>query len=113
MINEKIVNVLAEFINKDEIKYLTYTGQADTYCVFNLADDKGINFADDEPEDIESSIQVHIFTKKPAEYKKLRNSVREALFKAGFSYPALTELYEKETKIYHIVYECEFVEGRE
>lgn len=113
MINEKIVNVLVEFINKDDIKYLTYTGTSDTYAVFNMAADKGTNFSDDEPEDIESSIQVHIFTKKPAEYKRLRNSVREALFKAGFSYPALTEIYEKETKIYHVIYECEFVEGRE
>ena len=113
MVNELIVNVLAKFINKDDVKCLTYTGQADTYCVFNLASNKGINFADDEPENTESSIQVHIFTKKPAEYKRLKNNVRKALFKAGFSYPALTENYEKETKFYHIVYECEFVEGRE
>lgn len=110
IVNNLIITTLSKFISRDNIKYLTYNGTADTYAVFNYADSRGINFADDAPDDIESSVQVHIFTK--SDYKKLRDPVREALFNAGFSYPAVTEMYEKETKLYHIVYECEFVEGR-
>lgn len=111
--NSLIVTVLSQFISKDDIKFLKYSGTSDTYAVFNCSDERGINFADDEPEDIENSVQIHIFTKSPAVYKKFKNAVREALFKAGFSYPAITEMYENETKYYHVVYECEFVEGRE
>ena len=113
MINSLIVNILSEYINRKDVKYLKYSGTADTYAVFNYADERGANYADDEPEDIENSIQVHIFTKSPAVYKAIKGAVREALFKAGFSYLSIAEQYEKENNYYHVVYECEFVEGRE
>jgi hypothetical protein len=85
-----------------------YTGVEDTYIVFNYADDRGMTFADDAPEDDVVSIQVHLFCLGKFDYRKLKKLIRVKLFNAGFSYPSIPlDTYESNTDKNHIVFECE------
>lgn len=94
-------------------EFQDYDGAADTYFVFNYADDRGANYADDAPQEIQYSIQIHLFCPKSFNFLSLKTQVREALFAAGFSYPTVQSNYESDTKINHVVWECEYVKARE
>lgn len=106
--NEKIINALIEL--GYPIKADKYTGQEKTYFVFNYADIRGTEFADDEPGIELYSIQVHFFTDYPFDYTKLIKSVKRKLHGAGFSWPSSQVLYENDTNKIHIVFTCEIGE---
>jgi hypothetical protein len=82
------------------------TGTAKTYYTFNYADNRGEIFADDEPQIDIASLQVHFFCPGNFNYKTVLKQTRSRLFKAGFSYPVITEDYEDETDTNHIIFEC-------
>lgn len=90
-----------------------YEGKSNIYCTFNYADDRGINFADDSPKDEQSSLQIHLFCPGAYNYNNLKKQIRSALFGADFSFPVITELYEKDTKLNHITFECDYVKESE
>jgi hypothetical protein len=95
-----------------------YTGSDKYHFTFNYVDDRGSDFGDDEPSCTKASMQIHFFLPinengSQINYIALKKKVRELLFTAGFTYPAITELTEAENNIRHIVYECDITEERE
>lgn len=95
------------------VEFLDYDGGALSYFVWNYADDRGGDYADDAPNTTVYSIQVHFFCPKSFDFIALKTQVRELLFNAGFSYPTIQIFYESDTKVNHIVWECEYVRARE
>lgn len=87
-----------------------YTGTAKTYIAFNYEDDRGELFADDEPEIDKAYMQIHLFTPGSFNYMTLKKQIRQALRKAGFSYPTVQSYYESDTDKNHIIFQCE-IEG--
>lgn len=90
-----------------------YTGTERRYFTFNYADERGRNFGDNEPGCIISYMQIHFFLPVSENYLKIKNQIREALFKAGFTYPSISMLLVTESKIRHIIFECQIAEERE
>lgn len=89
----------------------TYKGAEKKYFTFNYADDRPAHFSDDEPQYTIAYMQIHFFMPLKENYLKIKNQIREALFKAGFTYPAVT--ISTENDIRHIVFECDIEEERE
>lgn len=84
-----------------------YTGTEDKYYSFNYEDDRGLVFADNDPQIDVASIQVHLFVPLDFNYIQLKKRTRARLFKAGFSYPYITEFIETDKKKIHIIFQCE------
>lgn len=89
-----------------------YMGSDQRYFTFNYADDRGANFGDNEPQCTISYIQVHFFLLLNENYLELKKSIRESLFEAGFTYPQVTILTERDNGLRHLVFECEMEEER-
>lgn len=77
------------------------------WITYNFSDDFGTDFADDVPQETIHQVQVHLFLPITENFLKLQQQIREKLFDAGFTYPEITVLTEDETKIRHIIFECE------
>ena len=90
-----------------------YKGKEKRYFVFNPSDDRGADWGDNEPGTIKMTMQVHVFMPDEENYLSLKNKVREALFAAGTTYPAITMLRETENNVRHLVFEFEMLEERE
>ena len=88
-----------------------YTGEEERYFVYNYADERGLVFADDSPEVVKADVQVHFFLPVEENFIKIKNRIREALFKQGFTYPEVTVL--REAKKRHLVFECDIEEELE
>lgn len=110
-VNEVIIEALKEF--GYPCKPNLYKGSDKKYFTFNYADERGSNFGDNEPECVINYMQIHFFTPLNENCMSEKKKIREALFKAGFTYPVVTELTEPENNIRHIVYECDIAEERE
>jgi len=108
--NSIIINALSEFgypVVPD-----IYEGKEKRYITFNYADDRGMGFADDEPDYVLADMQIHYFLPLKENYLTDRRKIREALFKAGFTYPSIVNLLEPENNIRHLVFECQITEER-
>lgn len=92
------------------VEFLTYDGNASTYITFNYEDDRAISYADDTPQIDIAYIQVHLFIPSNVNYIALKKEIRSKLFKAGFTYPRVTSLYESDSKTNHIIFQCS-IEG--
>jgi hypothetical protein len=112
-VNSLIISTLKPLVST--VVPNNYSGTADTYIVFNYADDRGGTFADDMPQDDIASIQIHLFCPGKFDYMTLKKQIRSKLFEAGFSYPSVQTFYEKgstpSADKNHIVFECE-IEGQ-
>lgn len=82
----------------------------DIYITFNYEDERGELFADDEPITDIAYLQIHLFAPINFNFMSLKKQIRSRLFRAGFSYPTITTIYEEETKTNHLVYQCS-IEG--
>ena len=107
-INAKLKTLLDTF--GYPVEHMTLDRSATTYFTFNEADNRGAAYADDAPGVVLVSVQVQFFCPSSFNYKTLVKSVRDALFAAGFTFPTITELYESDTKLNHIVFEFETTE---
>lgn len=110
-VNEIIRTALAPF--GYPCKPNIYEGSERKYFTFNVADERGTDFGDNEPGSILLNMQIHFFLPRKENYISEKKKIREALFAAGFTYPVVTELIETENNIRHIVYECDITEERE
>jgi hypothetical protein len=71
------------------------------YIIYTYAGETPIFFGDDEAQLDETYITVHIFTQKnPQKYKK---DLRRFLRSNGFLIAETEELYEDDTRYYHVV----------
>lgn len=86
-----------------------YTGDdLNTWITYTLSEEHGDLFAEDAPEAVVQTVQVHLFVRTGRNYTSLKNTIRSALFENGFTWPEVTTLYESDQKIRHIVFECEY-----
>lgn len=83
-----------------------YTEAADTYFVFNESV-FGADFADDAPQLERHLVQVHLFAPLKINVSALCRETKQALFDAGFSWPEIIDVSDKESR--HKVFECEIV----
>lgn len=85
-----------------------YTGESPTYIVVRYTVEPAM-FADNEPQCLEYSIEVHFFC-PPCENRLAdRERIMRALFNAGFSWPVESNHTDGDGQ--HYVYECSYVEG--
>lgn len=88
----------------------TYTGDADTYIVFNINASPD-DFGDNKPGYNVNFVQVHLFCPHTLNSIPIRKSIKKALFETDFTYPDEVDASDKEGQ--HIVFECEDVEAIE
>jgi hypothetical protein len=95
-----------------------YTGKdsarPERWITYNFAANNGDLYGDDAPNAVVHSIQVHLFMPANKNFFAIQNSIRNALFEDGFTYPEITVLVDTITtansgtsKLRHIVFECE------
>ena len=87
-----------------------YKGEERKWITYNYAGDYGAEFADDAPETIINSVQIHLFLPQGESFTQLKKQIRSALSEAGFTFPEITVLTEDEERIRHIIFECDIEE---
>ena len=87
-----------------------YDGPEERYYTYNYAGDYGSDYADDAPETVINSVQVHLFLPRNEPFAEIKNKVRNALFKEGFTFPEITVRIEDDKKTRHIIFECDIEE---
>lgn len=92
----------------DPVENAVYTGSENRYYVFNYIT-TGALFADDDPSAEHYFIQVHLFAPLDENVTERIKQTKQALNKAGFTWPETTNATDDEAR--HIVFECEYVEG--
>jgi hypothetical protein len=85
-----------------------YTGEEDTYIVFNY-NDLGAAYGDDFPHASRYLIQVHLIC--PSQYNSIgiRKQIKFLLLGAGFTYSSTVNATDDDGQ--HYIFECEYAEG--
>lgn len=90
------------------------SARPERWITYNFSDNRGTLFADDEPNAVVHSVQVHLFLPANKNFLMLQNTLRNELFAEGFTYPDITVLIDERTtassgtqKIRHIAFDCE------
>ena len=93
-----------------EIKYRKYSGSNDTYITFFEINNYDEDYSDGMNETEVHSLQIDLFTK--SDPTKLKKYIKQAL-KRNFEDVTYQDLYEVDTKTYHIAFRCYFYEEKE
>lgn len=110
-VNQKIREALAPF--GCPVKPDLYTGNEARWFTFNEADNRAALHANNSPRGDRVAMQIHFFLPLEENYLSERRRIRRALLNAGFTYPFITMLTEDDTRIRHIIFECEILEREE
>lgn len=81
-----------------------YKGDADKFIIFDILDDRGALYADDEPQIDRVIVRVKLYVPVEFNYLSTKSRIRRALFRAGFTYPVIEEMTEDDYKC--IIFEC-------
>lgn len=81
-------------------------GGAQEYFTFNYADDRAVDFGDDEPLHAVAYMQIHYFAPMEKDYLLLKKKTRKTLLNAGFTYPEVIDATIQDGGIRHLVFEC-------
>jgi hypothetical protein len=110
--NEIIINALSSY--NFPTNYITSKATTRPYIVFNYIDNRGDDYAEDEPNSIRYVIQIHVFFDIGFDHITVVEQIRETLFASGFSYPSIAaSISEENTSLFHVVLECEYIKARE
>lgn len=90
-----------------------YTGPADHYFVYDITDDRGDDWADDEPGHTHYWVRLKYYFPIGENQNSKRNTVRNLLTSAGFSYASITELSDPDNGMDGLAWECDYVAERE
>ena len=85
-----------------------YTGAETEYIVFNYSE-YPLEFADDAPQTVGYSVQVHLFLPLKVNPNTKKESIKNALFSAGFTYPSIQDVTDEEGQ--HYVFEFTYNEA--
>ena len=107
---EKIVDCLKEL--KIPCFPDIYSDTEKQWITYNYSDDYGTDYADDEPETVINSVQVHLFMPAYEPFAEIKTKIRSLLFSAGFTFPEVTVLTEDDDKTRHIIFECDIEEEK-
>lgn len=102
-VNEKIIKALKPLGITAKPDFAK--GAEEEWCAFNFVDDRGGDFGDGKPGTTIVSVMIHYYMPADKNYRITKRNIRNALAKAGFSFPEVTVLREEEVR--HIVFECE------
>ena len=91
----------------DVIVPQVYTGTATEYIVFNYSE-YPLVFADDAPQSIGYSVQIHLFVPLKVNPNTKKESIKTALFSAGFTYPSIQDVTDEDGQ--HYVFEVAYSE---
>lgn len=91
----------------DVIKPNVYTGDATEYIVYNYSE-YPLEFADNAPQSIGYSVQVHYFCPLKKNPNAIKDDIQNSLFTAGFSYPAIQDVTDEDGG--HYVFQCVYEE---
>lgn len=83
----------------DVVEPQVYTGDAQEYIVFNCSE-YPLEFADDAPQMVGHSIQIHLFMPLKVNPNEKKESIKNAVFAAGFSYPSIQDVTDEEGQHY-------------
>lgn len=83
----------------------SYEGEEEKYITFNYPDETAILFGDNKPKKIAVYVQVHLYLPMQDEYQEEKMQICRELLNAGFKWPDVTILTEKEVGKRHIVFE--------
>jgi len=109
-VNQKIIAAVSPIV---DIEPVVYTGTKTTYAIFEFLPDEVIVSGDDDASLDLLSPRIHLFCPVSSDPEALRKSIRIALKKAGFTYPTITQTYESDTKLHHIIFDCEMLRASE
>jgi hypothetical protein len=85
-----------------------YTGAETEYIVFNYSE-YPLTFADDAPQTLGYSVQVHLFLPLKVNPNTKKESIKSALFAAGFTYPSIQDVTDEDGQ--HYVFETNYNEA--
>lgn len=109
MIDELIVAAITPIVSICAADY--YDSSQDEsiteWVTFNFPDDRGIIYGDDKPQENITEVNVHYYVSLSSDSSDTVKNIRKALFNAGFTYPKIRRLFEKETNYIHYIFECE------
>jgi hypothetical protein len=95
-----------------------YTGDKTKFSTYNYADNRSSYFADNEPQGIKVSLQVHYFLPKNENFISVQNEIREVLWDEfkddpDATYPIISGVIEETTNLRHLTFEFDATEERE
>lgn len=90
-----------------------YIGQQESWLTFNFPLLSPGLCADDNIEIEQYTIQIHLFIPSKKNYREIVTSIKEYLNENDMLLNDITYLYESDTKLKHIVFECEYIEREE
>lgn len=105
-INQKIIKALKPLgipVTSD-----FFGGGNSEYITFNYVKDGAELFADNQPVEDISLMQIHYFLPSTKDYLEAKRKNRRVILEEGGTYPDVTVLMEPDNKTRHIVFECEF-----
>ena len=89
-----------------------YEGSADHYFVYDIEDDRGDEWGDDDPEWIHYWIRLKFYYPLGENQTAMRDEVRDRLYEAGFTFASISELDVPEDGTAGLAWDCEYTQGR-
>lgn len=93
-----------------DVRYRVYSGNNPTYITFFEINNMDDDYSDNENETEVHSLQVDLWSK--SDVTQLKKEIKEAL-KGTFEDVTYQDLYEPDTKTFHIAFRCYFYEEKE
>ena len=105
-VGEKICSAVRPIVH--EIMAGSYTGDADSYCTYNMSE-QPMAFGDDTPWVIRYLIQLHWYAPLGINPTATKRALRAAILGAGFTAPVVEDASDLDG--IHLVFEFEDVDG--
>ena len=93
-----------------DVRYRVYSGSNPTYVTFFEIQNYNENYSEDENEIEVHSLQIDLWSK--ADVTKLKKDIKQALEEVFYDV-TFNDLYESDTKVFHIAFRCYFYEEKE
>ncbi len=84
-----------------------YEGDDEEFITWNLADDIGADFGDNNPGTNTLFVQIHYVCPWVMDYHPKKRIIRQLLFDAGFTWPEITDVSDASVRMRHFVFECQ------
>lgn len=110
-VNKIVINAVTPYV--PACVYGAYTGTNPIYCYFLLPKTETIVNGDNDAVVDSVPLQLHLFCSHEVNFSTLRKQIKLALKKAGFTKPNVTCLFETDTKLNHIIFECDILVASE
>lgn len=93
-----------------DVRYRNYSGSNPTYITFFEINNIDEDYSDNENETEVHSLQIDLWSKN--DVTQLKKDIKQAL-KSKFEDVTYQDLYEPDTKMFHIAFRCYFYEEKE